>query len=116
MPAKTMQAQKRDVQFFDGFTKVMLVAMFIFLFGIFASSWYMSSHKMEGGGTDDVVNTMASKAASAKSHPFIELPGDAQVGAFSIANFFVGMIVGHYWTVLFGKDAKKEETLEDEGM
>lgn len=101
---------ERSVPFFDGFTKVMLAAMFVILLGIFASSWYMSSHQMEGGGTDDVVNKMASKAAGAQSHPFIELPGDAQVGAFSVANFFVGLIVGHYWTVLFGQKARKDET------
>ncbi|MGO9395235.1 MAG: hypothetical protein ACLP7A_11565 [Desulfobaccales bacterium] len=116
MQAETMQTQKPAVQWFDGFTRAMLVAMFIFLAGIFISGYYMSSHKMEGSGTDDAVNALASTAAGAKSHPFIELPGDAEVGAFSIANFFVGLIVGHQWTVLFGKDCRKEETPPDEGM
>lgn len=110
MHSEMMKTQKPSVEWFDGFTKVMLLVMFIFLTGIFISAKYMASHKMEGGGTDDTVNAMASKVSGTKSHPFVELPGDAEVGAFSIANFFVGVIVGHQWTVLFGKNARKEET------
>ena len=115
MQAETMKTQKPSVEWFDGFTKVMLLVMFLFLAGIFISGKYMSSHKMEGGGTDDAVNALASTAAGAKSHPFVELPGDAEVGAFSIANFFVGLIVGHQSDPLFGKQARKEETPPDEG-
>lgn len=109
MQTEAKRAEKASVPFFDGFTKAILAAMFVILLGIFISGWYMSINKMEGAGTDDVVNKMASKTAGSESHPFIELPGDAEVGAFSIANFFVGMIVGHYWTVLFGKNARKDE-------
>ncbi|MGO9621812.1 MAG: hypothetical protein ACLPT6_10445 [Desulfobaccales bacterium] len=110
MPAETLKTQQPAVAWFDGFTKVMLLVMFIFLTGIFISGKYMASHKMEGNGTDDKVNAMASEITGSKSHPFVELPGDAEVGAFSIANFFVGIIVGHQWTVLFGNKARKEET------
>jgi len=109
MHPNATRSKQSAVPFFDRFTKVMLAAMFVLLLGVFSSAWYMSSHKMEGAGTDDVVNKMASKAASSESHPFIELPGDAELGAFSVANFFVGMIVGHYWTMLFGKNARKDE-------
>lgn len=116
MQAETMKTQKSPVQWFDGFTKVMLLVMFLFLAGIFISGKYMVSHKMEGTGTDDIVNALGSTAAGTKSHPFVELPGDAEVSAFSIANFFVGLIVGHHWTKLFEKDAGKEETAQDEGM
>ena len=70
-----MQTQKPAVQWSDGFTKTMLVVMFIFLAGIFISGKYMSIQKMEGGGTENTVNALASTAAGAKSHPFIELPG-----------------------------------------
>lgn len=91
-----------NVPWFDPFTRWMLIIMFVVLIAIFISAKYMDMHHMMAGGTDDVVNALASHAARAKSHPFIELPGDAQVGAFSVANFFVGLIVGHNWKKLFG--------------
>jgi cobalt/nickel transport protein len=116
MQAETTKAQKSSIPWFDGFTKVMLLVMFLFLLGIFISGKYMDSHKMTGTGTDDIVNTLGSKAAGTKAHPFIELPGDAEVSAFSIANFFVGLIVGHHWTKLFDNDARKEEMPPDEGV
>ena len=90
---------KTDVKWFDGFTKAILGVALILLIFIFASGKYMDAHKMEAGGTDDKVNNMA----SSQHHPFVELPGDAQVGAFSVANFAAGLIVGHYWEKLFGK-------------
>ena len=62
---------------------------------------------MEAGGTDDAVNNMASQVTKIQHHPFIELPGDAQVGAFSVANFFAGLIVGHHWEKLFGKSKRE---------
>jgi len=80
--------------------------MFVLLAAIFIAAKYMDMHNMTGGGTDDVVNAMASMAAHAKAHPFINLPGDAQVGAFSVANFFSGLIVGHHWKRLFEKETK----------
>ena len=91
---------------FDPFTRWMLIIMFAILAIIFIAAKYMDMHGMLGGGTDDTVNAMASSAAHVKAHPFINLPGDAQVGAFSVANFFAGMIVGHNWKKLFerGKD------------
>ena len=86
---------------FDPFTRWMLIIMFVLLAAIFGAAKYMDMHHMPGGGTDDTVNAMASQAAHVESHPFINLPGDAQVGAFSVANFFVGMIIGHSWKKLF---------------
>jgi len=97
------------VKWFDGFTRVVLLAMFICLTFIFISAKYMTYHKMEAVGTDDTVNSMASKVTGSPAHPFIDLPGDAQVGAFSIANLCVGLIVGHLWTTLFGRDAEKQQ-------
>ncbi len=108
MRTETMKTDTPSIKWFDGFTKAVLLAMFIFLVFIFISAKYMAHHKMEAGGTDDTVNSMASKVAGATSHPFLELPGDSQVGAFSIANFCVGLIVGHLWTRLFGKNAEKQ--------
>ncbi len=89
------------VAWFDPFTRWMLLIMLVLLTAIFIAAKIMDMHHMLGGGTDDVVNAMASRVAHARSHPFIELPGDAQVGAFSVANFFAGMIVGHNWKRLF---------------
>lgn len=108
-----MQAVQKNaakpVRWFDSFTKTMLVIMFAILIFIFAAGKYMDAHKMAAGGTDDKVNTMA----STNHHPFVELPGDAQVGAFSVANFFAGLIVGHHWQKLFGKKEEGGQT-EDE--
>lgn len=94
------------VPMFDSFTRWMLLIMFCLLTAIFIAAKFMDMHNMAGGGTDDIVNSMASLAAHVKSHPFIELPGDAEVGAFSVANFFAGMIVGHNWKRLFEEQTK----------
>ena len=103
MAQPTPSSQPAPERFFDGFTRAMLGAMVVVLLAIFASASYMSHHKMEAGGTDDVVNTLATTVTHGEHHPFIELPGDAQVGAFSVANFFAGIIVGYHWLRLFGK-------------
>ena len=84
----------------------MLAAMVVLLLGVFASASYMSRHKLEAAGTDDRVNTMATAVSHRAHHPFIDLPGDAQLGAFSIANFFAGIIVGYHWLRLFGQPKK----------
>jgi cobalt/nickel transport protein len=91
-----------DSRFFDGFTRTMLAVLFFLLLVIFASGKYMSAHQMKGVGTDDSVNDLASVAARTEHHPFIELPGDAELAAFSVANFFCGLIVGYHWLKLFG--------------
>ena len=96
----------KTVAWFDPFTRWMLYIMFLLLGAIFIAAKYMNMHHMAGGGTDDLVNSMASTVAHAKSHPFIELPGDAELGAFSVANFFAGMIVGHNWKRLFEEQPK----------
>ncbi|MFL0196950.1 hypothetical protein ACJDU8_15485 [Clostridium sp. WILCCON 0269] len=108
--------ERQSVKWFDKYTKILLAVMFVILLFIFASGKYMDRHKMEAGGTDDSVNNMASKVTKIEHHPFIELPGDAEVGAFSVANFFAGLIVGHHWEKLFGESAskKKEAHLEEE--
>jgi cobalt/nickel transport protein len=97
-----------DTHFFDGFTRTMLAVMFMLLLFIFVSGKYMSAHRMEAGGTDDKVNNLATEVSRGEHHPFIELPGDAQVGAFSIANFFAGLIVGHHWSRLFGSRRRRD--------
>jgi len=108
MRNERMRTDIPSVQWFDGFTKAVLLTMFILLAFIFISAKYMSSHKMEAGGTDDTVNSMAAKVSGSAAHPFVDLPGDAQVGAFSIANLCVGLIVGHLWTMLFERNAEKQ--------
>jgi cobalt/nickel transport protein len=100
-------------KFLDGFTKVILTVMFIILIFIFISARYMYDHNMEASGTDDKVNTMATNISKTKSHPFIELPGDAEIGAFSVTSFCSGLIVGHHWEKLFSKSNSKR-TLKDE--
>jgi cobalt/nickel transport protein len=103
-----------DSRFFDGFTKTMLLILLSLFLIIFASGKYMSSHHMGAGGTDDAVNNLASAASHREHHPFIELPGDAEVAAFSVGNFFCGLIVGYHWLKLFGSKAQKPvKKLED---
>ena len=101
-PANMSNHGGEDSRFFDGFTRTMLAVMFFILLAIFASAKYMSSHKMSGIGTDDIVNDLASTTARARHHPFIDLPGDAEISAFSVGNFFAGLIVGYHWLKLFG--------------
>ncbi len=97
-----------DTRFFDDFTRAMLAILFFLLMDVFATGKYMSSHAMNGVGTDDKVNNLASVAAHREHHPFIELPGDAELSAFSVANFFCGMIVGYHWLKMFG--AKRQDS------
>ncbi|MDQ7093768.1 hypothetical protein REC12_09205 [Desulfosporosinus sp. PR] len=98
-----------QVKWFDTYTKVLLTVMIVILLLIFGAGKYMASHNMEAGGTDDAVNDLATVVTKGEHHPFTELPGDAQVGAFSVANFFAGLIVGHHWDKLFGSSETKEQ-------
>jgi cobalt/nickel transport protein len=94
--------QGQGYRFFDGFTRTMLAIMGTLLLAIFISGNYMAAHKMTGAGTDDRVNNLASATSHGTHHPFAKLPGDAELGAFSVANFFAGLIVGYHWVRLFG--------------
>lgn len=116
MSNELLETDNHPVKWFDGFTKAILLVMFIFLTFIFVSAKYMAYNKMEAGGTDDTVNSMASKVSGSTAHPFVDLPGDAQLGAFSIANLCVGLIVGHLWTNLFGKNAEKQPVPQRSGL
>lgn len=100
------KAPDDDTRFFDGFTKTILSIMIFLLLIIFASGKYMSLHKLGGSGTDDIVNDLATAVTHGKHHPVVDLPGDAEVSAFSVANFFAGMIVGYHWLKLFGAKPK----------
>jgi cobalt/nickel transport protein len=92
---------EEKIQWFDTFTRNMLITGFILLSLIFASAFYMDRHKMDAGGTDDLVNNMASKTVQVEHHPLVELPGDAEVSAFSVGNFFAALIIGYNWRKLF---------------
>jgi cobalt/nickel transport protein len=101
-------------RFFDGFTKVVLAIMIVMELAIFASGSYMSRHKLTGIGTDDVVNNLATATkVNGEHHPFVELPGDAELSAFSVANFFAGLIVGYNWLRLFGSKPQPTPKKED---
>ncbi len=100
---------------FDAFTKTMLTIMVVLLIFIFAAAKYMDSRHMSAGGTDDAVNNMATQVSQQQHHPFIELPGDAQIGAFSVANLFVGLIIGHSWQKLFSAGAPERERHDEKG-
>lgn len=102
-----------QVKFFDRFTKTMVIVMIVLLSIIFASAKFMAANNAEGVGTDDTVNTLAAEVTKTEPHPFVELPGDSEVAAFSIANFFVGIIIGHTVEKLFSK--KREGTEPKDG-
>lgn len=97
-----------EIKWFDSYTKNLLIIMCVILTFIVISGTYMAKHNMKAGGTDDTVNTLATE----KHHPLVELPGDAQVGAFSVTNLFAGLIIGHHWDRLFGK--RKDSNLQEE--
>jgi cobalt/nickel transport protein len=94
--------------FADPFVKACLISALVLLITIFCSAFYMDIHKMAAGGTDDKVNDLAGQQAAVQHHPLVELPGDTQLGAFSVANLFVGLIVGYTWRKIF-YDTKPED-------
>jgi len=96
-------AGAQDPPFFDRFTKTMLIVGLGLMLVIFVSAKIMVHDHATGTGTDDTVNSLGSTASGHTAHPFVELPGDAQVAAFSIANFFVGIILGYSVQKLFVK-------------
>jgi cobalt/nickel transport protein len=111
---KAAGSEGNNPGFFDSFTRWMLTIMIVLELAIFASGLYMSSHKMTGIGTDDVVNNLATKTkVNGEHHPVVELPGDAELSAFSVANFFAGLIVGYHWFKLFGSKPQPEANKED---
>ena len=96
-------SEGENPRFFDGFTRAVLVILIVMELSIFASATYMSHHKMTGTGTDDIVNNLATATkVNGEHHPFVELPGDSELSAFSVANFCAGLIVGYHWLRLFG--------------
>ena len=94
--------------FIDPFVKACLISALVLLVAIFCSAVYMNIHHLQGTGTDDQVNDLGAQATQTTHHPFINLPGDTQLGAFSVANFFVGLIVGYTWRKIY-YDTKKED-------
>jgi cobalt/nickel transport protein len=94
--------------FVDPFVKACLISALVLLIAIFCSAYYMDVHKMTAEGTDDRVNDLAGQQAAAHHHPLVELPGDTQVAAFSVANVFVGLIVGYTWRKIY-YDTKPED-------
>jgi cobalt/nickel transport protein len=111
---KAFGSEGANPRFFDGFTKVILAIMIVMEVAIFASGNYMSHHKLTGIGTDDVVNNLATATkVNGEHHPFVELPGDAELSAFSVANFFAGLIVGYNWLRLFGSKPQPDPKKED---
>jgi cobalt/nickel transport protein len=111
---KEFGSEGSNPSFFDGYTKMVLAIMIVILLAIFASGTYMSHHKMKGAGTDDIVNDLATATkVNGEHHPFVELPGDAEISAFSVANFCAGLIVGYHWLKLFGSKPQSGTKKED---
>ena len=63
----------------------------------------------EFGGVDDVVETIAVEGQDKEPHPVLELPGDAEVGAFTITSLGAGLIIGYMWRKIFAEKREHEE-------
>jgi len=93
----------------DNFVKSVAIVTVTLLTVIFISTYigvnFLGS-KFEG--IDDVVERIAVEEHKhiKNPHPVMELPGDAEVGAFTVASLGVGMIIGFLWRKLFYENAQ----------
>ena len=77
----------KTTPWFDPFTRWMLIIMFALLAAIFIAAKYMDMHDMTGGGTDDAVNAMASKAAQRQVSSFHRPARGRRVGGIFRGQF-----------------------------
>jgi len=66
----------------------------------------------EYSGVDDIVETTAIEGHTRTPHPLLELPGDAEVGAFTVAALGTGIIIGFLWRKLFYEDSEQNSGAE----
>ncbi len=74
---------------------------------IFLNAYVGARTGKDLGGLDDRIETMAVRGHAVEPRPVLELPGDSEVGAFTVAALGVGMIIGYSWRKLFGEAAEK---------
>ena len=88
----------------DGFVKGVIGVTLALLAFVFVNAYIGSRTGRDLGGLDDRIETMAVAGRALQPHPVLELPGDSEVGAFTIAAFGMGMVVGYTWRKLFARE------------
>jgi len=93
----------------DKFVKTVAIVTITMLAIIFVNT-YIGVHYMghEYSGVDDVVETTAIEGHTKNPHPLLELPGDAEVGAFTVAALGTGIIIGFLWRKLFYEESEEK--------
>jgi len=99
----------------DSFVRNVAIVTVVLLGMIFINT-YIGSQFLgnEFSAVDDIVETAAIQGQSLHKdpHPVLELPGDAEVGAFTVASLGAGIIIGFLWHKLLYNEEKvknKEE-------
>ncbi|MFQ6056344.1 MAG: hypothetical protein ACE5J9_10225 [Methanosarcinales archaeon] len=87
----------------DTFTRNALVIMsgILTIMIIMAYLGFSSGAKMEG--TDAIVEENAAKLGNKNPTNLVTLDETGEYIGFTLAGVFSGLIVGYYWTELFGK-------------
>lgn len=89
----------------DPFVRNVALVTFGLLALLFLNTYIGVRLGNELSGVDDVVEKMAIDGYNKEAHPFMKLPGDTEVGAFTIAALGMGMVIGYLWRKLFGERA-----------
>ncbi len=87
----------------DTFVKRVALVTLVLLAIIFANAFIGVRLGKDLGGLDDRVETMAVEQHRLEPRPVLELPGDSEVGAFTVAALGMGMIIGYSWRKMFGE-------------
>ncbi|MBI3946174.1 MAG: hypothetical protein HY321_09670 [Armatimonadetes bacterium] len=85
----------------DRFVKGVAGVTFALLMVIFVNAYIGARAGHDLGGLDDRVETIAIGTRKLEPRPVLELPGDSEVGAFTVAALGMGMIIGYTWRKLF---------------
>ncbi|HIE26310.1 TPA: hypothetical protein EYP66_03385 [Candidatus Poribacteria bacterium] len=93
----------------DRFVRNVAIVTLGLLALIFINTYIGAKLGNELGGVDDVVETIAVEGHDKEPRPVLELPGDTEVGAFTIASLGVGLIIGYTWRKIFSEKGEHEE-------
>ncbi|HID27277.1 MAG TPA: hypothetical protein EYP22_05570 [Methanosarcinales archaeon] len=91
----------------DTFTRNALIIMFgiVAIMSLMAYLGFSSGAKMNG--TDAIVEENAAKLGKKNPTNLVTLDETGEYIGFTLAGVFSGLIIGYYWTELFGKRRKK---------
>lgn len=91
----------------DRFTKGIAGVTLALLMVIFVNAYIGARTGKDLGGLDDKVESLALGQHQREARPVLELPGDSEVGAFTVAALGTGMFIGYTWRKLFGEVGEK---------